>query len=99
MAIEIRDNERGGSPEIIYVEEGSEPEEVIKILGPKPDLPSGTSDDKSADKKSKKLASLYLISDAAGSMKTSLVAEKNPFQQDMLSEKDCYILDNAGDHA
>ncbi|XP_019936216.1 scinderin like a [Paralichthys olivaceus] len=98
VAIEIRDNERGGSPEIIYVEEGSEPEEVIKILGPKPDLPSGTSDDKSADKKSKKLASLYLISDAAGSMKTSLVAEKNPFQQDMLSEKDCYILDNAGDN-
>lgn len=27
-------------------------------------------------------------------MKTSLVADKNPFKQDMLNQNDCYILDN-----
>ncbi|XP_035032640.1 scinderin like a [Hippoglossus stenolepis] len=96
VAIEIRDNERGGSPDIVYIEEGSEPEEVIKLLGPKPDLPPATSDDKSADKKNKNLATLYLISDAAGDMKTTKVADKNPFQQDMLSNSDCYILDTGG---
>ncbi|CAB1453805.1 unnamed protein product [Pleuronectes platessa] len=97
VAIEIRDNERGGSPDIVYIEEGSEPEEVIELLGPKPDLPPATSDDSSADTKNKNVASLYLISDVTGSMKTTIVADKNPFQQDMLSISDCYILDNAGD--
>lgn len=27
-------------------------------------------------------------------MKTTLVADKNPFKQDMLSQDECYILDN-----
>ena len=30
-------------------------------------------------------------------MKTTEVADKNPFEQDMLSDSECYILDNAGD--
>lgn len=97
MATDIRDGERGGSAKIVYVDEGSEPEEVIKLLGPKPELPSSTTEDKSADRKNKMVASLYLISDAAGAMKTTVVAEKNPFKQSMLSDKDCYILDNVGD--
>uniref|UniRef100_A0A4W6CYQ8 Scinderin like a n=1 Tax=Lates calcarifer TaxID=8187 RepID=A0A4W6CYQ8_LATCA len=95
LALDIRDNERKGRAEVHMIEEGSEPEAV---LGPKPDLPPGSSDDASADKKSRNQASLYLISDAAGSMKTTIVAEKNPFKQDMLSHSDCYILDNRGDN-
>lgn len=30
-------------------------------------------------------------------MKTTKMADKPPFQQDALSNSDCYILDNAGD--
>ncbi|KAE8293809.1 Adseverin Gelsolin-like protein Scinderin [Larimichthys crocea] len=94
LAIDIRDNEKKGRANLEMIVEGSEPEEVIKVLGPKPDLPSASSDDASADKTNKNIASLYLISDAAGSMKTTLVADKNPFKQDMLSQDECYILDN-----
>lgn len=98
LAIDIRNNERKGRAEIEMIEEGSEPEAVIKVLGPLPNLPSGSSDDVSADKKNKNQASLYLISDATGSMTTTMVADKNPFKQDMLSQSECYILDNGGDN-
>ncbi|XP_039985475.1 scinderin like a [Xiphias gladius] len=94
LAIDIRDNERKGRAQVHMIEEGSEPEDVIKVLGPMPKIPPGSSDDVSADKQNKNQASLYLISDAAGSMKTTMVAEKNPFKQDMLSNNDCYILDS-----
>lgn len=40
---------------------------------------------------------LCQISDAAGSMKTSQVAQSNPFKQEMLSSSECYILDNGAD--
>uniref|UniRef100_A0A7N8WWS4 Scinderin like a n=1 Tax=Mastacembelus armatus TaxID=205130 RepID=A0A7N8WWS4_9TELE len=83
LAIDIRDNERKGRAEIHMIEEGSEPEGA---LGPKPSLPSGTPDDVALDKKNQNQASLYLISDASGSLKTSLVADKNPFKQSMLSQ-------------
>uniref|UniRef100_A0A8C2ZKF5 Scinderin like a n=1 Tax=Cyclopterus lumpus TaxID=8103 RepID=A0A8C2ZKF5_CYCLU len=97
LAVAIRDNERQGRAEVEMIEEGSEPEDVIKVLGPKPDLPPGGSDsDQHTDKQNKNLASLYLISDAAGSMTSTMVADKNPFKQDMLSNSECYILDNGG---
>uniref|UniRef100_A0A3Q1F6S3 Scinderin like a n=1 Tax=Acanthochromis polyacanthus TaxID=80966 RepID=A0A3Q1F6S3_9TELE len=38
--------------------------------------------------------SYLFISDAAGSMKSTLVADKNPFKQTMLSQNDCFIVDN-----
>lgn len=37
------------------------------------------------------------ISDATGSMKTSVVAPSSPFRQAMLSPDDCFILDNGMD--
>uniref|UniRef100_A0A8C2BP13 Scinderin like a n=1 Tax=Cyprinus carpio TaxID=7962 RepID=A0A8C2BP13_CYPCA len=37
------------------------------------------------------------VSDAAGSMKTSLVAQSSPFKQEMLTPTECYILDNGVD--
>uniref|UniRef100_A0A8C4DT54 Scinderin like a n=1 Tax=Dicentrarchus labrax TaxID=13489 RepID=A0A8C4DT54_DICLA len=98
LALDIRDNERKGRATVEMIDEGSEPEAVIEVLGPKPDLPSGSSDDVSIDKKNKSVASLYLISDAAGSMTTTVVADKNPFKQDMLSQNECYIVDNGGDN-
>ncbi|XP_049444451.1 scinderin like a [Epinephelus fuscoguttatus] len=100
VAKDIRDNERHGRATIEMIEEGSEPEAVIEVLGPKPDLPSCEDEkkcDETADRKNKKTATLYLISDAAGSMKTTEVAKETPFKQDMLSQNECYILYNEGD--
>uniref|UniRef100_A0A8C6LAU9 Scinderin like a n=1 Tax=Nothobranchius furzeri TaxID=105023 RepID=A0A8C6LAU9_NOTFU len=88
MANDIRDNERKGRAKVHMIEEGSEPDDE---LGPKPELPAGEPDvptERAAKSK---------ISDAAGSMKTSLVAEKSPFKQDLLSQSECYILDNGSD--
>ncbi|AWP11483.1 putative adseverin-like [Scophthalmus maximus] len=95
LAIEIRNNERAGKAVIHHIDEGSEPDVVLDLLGPMPNIPPGTSD-KLPDKKNIP-PTLYLISDAAGSMKTTKMADKPPFQQDALSNSDCYILDNAGD--
>ncbi|XP_029002252.1 scinderin like a [Betta splendens] len=97
LAIAIRDNERKGRAEIHIIDEGREPEEVLTVLGPMPVLKPGSDDDAAADIKNKSNASLYVISDAAGSMKTSLVADKPPFKQNMLSKSDCFILDNGAD--
>ncbi|XP_056270390.1 scinderin like a [Pseudoliparis swirei] len=97
LAIAIRDNERHGRAEVEMIDEGSEPDDVIEVLGPKPDLPAeGADSDQHADERHKNMASLHLISDAAGSMTSSVVADKNPFQQDMLCNSECYILDNGG---
>uniref|UniRef100_A0A8D3BUG1 Scinderin like a n=1 Tax=Scophthalmus maximus TaxID=52904 RepID=A0A8D3BUG1_SCOMX len=83
LAIEIRNNERAGKAVIHHIDEGSEPDVVLDVnkLPDKKNIPP----------------TLYLISDAAGSMKTTKMADKPPFQQDALSNSDCYILDNAGD--
>ncbi|XP_072295610.1 scinderin like a [Eucyclogobius newberryi] len=97
LAIDIRDNERRGRAEVEMIDEGSEPNKVISVLGPKPELPEGTKDTVDrVSKKAKSEASLYMISDAAGSMKATQVAERNPFKQDMLSMNECYIVDNGG---
>ncbi|XP_075997623.1 scinderin like a [Genypterus blacodes] len=101
LAIDIRDNERQGRIKMHMVDEDDgEPEVIIKVLGPKPaNLPSSSSiTDKEADQANQRMACLYMVSDADGSMKINLVAEKNPFQQDVLSPKECYILDNHGDN-
>uniref|UniRef100_A0A673B652 Gelsolin-like n=1 Tax=Sphaeramia orbicularis TaxID=375764 RepID=A0A673B652_9TELE len=78
LAIGIRDNEGTGSCQLHMIDEGSEPEEVLKHEQRIPE------------------AVLYKISDAAGSMTETKVADKTPFQQSLLSEEDCYILDNKG---
>uniref|UniRef100_A0A8B9L655 Scinderin like b n=1 Tax=Astyanax mexicanus TaxID=7994 RepID=A0A8B9L655_ASTMX len=41
---------------------------------------------------------LLQISDATGSMKTSVVAQSSPFKQAMLLDEECYILDNGADN-
>ncbi|XP_034038381.1 scinderin like b [Thalassophryne amazonica] len=94
IALGIRDEERNGRAKVYIVQDGEEPDEIIQVLGPKPSLKPCETDDKESDKTHKAKAALYMISDASGSMKTSLVAAENPFKQAMLSQDECYILDN-----
>ncbi|MCI4391023.1 hypothetical protein PGIGA_G00129720 [Pangasianodon gigas] len=97
VAIDIRDNERNGRAKLCMVEEGSEPQELIDALGPKTSIAPATPDDEKVEMSNKKKGALYLISDATGSMKTSVVAPSSPFKQEMLSLDDCFILDNGVD--
>ncbi|XP_072859347.2 scinderin [Pogona vitticeps] len=95
VAVGIRDNERNGRAQLIVVDEGSEPKELLKVLGHKPELPEGDdNDDKAADVTNRRIAKLYMVSDASGSMKVSLVAEENPFTRAMLLSEECFILDH-----
>uniref|UniRef100_A0A4W5QXS0 Scinderin like b n=1 Tax=Hucho hucho TaxID=62062 RepID=A0A4W5QXS0_9TELE len=93
VAIDIRDNERNGRAKLHMVEDGAEPQ----ALGPKPTIPPGTPDDEKVDTSNRKKGALYMISDASGSMKSSVVASSSPFKQAMLTAEECYILDNGVD--
>ncbi|XP_072771460.1 gelsolin a isoform X2 [Nerophis lumbriciformis] len=93
----IRDNERSGRARVYVCDEGREREKMIEILGEKPDLPVGASDDIKADASNRKRAKLYKVSNASGSMTIALVAEENPFAQSALDSGDCFILDHGSD--
>ncbi|KAK7802514.1 hypothetical protein U0070_018253 [Myodes glareolus] len=93
----IRDNERSGRAQVHVSEEGAEPEAMLQVLGPKPDLPAGTEDTAKEDAANRKLAKLYKVSNGAGSMSVSLVADENPFAQGALRTEDCFILDHGRD--
>lgn len=92
----IRDNERSGRARVYVVEDGAERDEMIQVLGSKPSLPAGT-DDIPADASNRRLAKLYKVSNGAGNMAVSLVADENPFSQAALSSDDCFILDHGTD--
>uniref|UniRef100_A0A8C8RIZ5 Gelsolin n=1 Tax=Pelusios castaneus TaxID=367368 RepID=A0A8C8RIZ5_9SAUR len=93
----IRDTERSGRGKVYVVEEGSEREQMLEVLGPKPDLPEGVSDELKTDAANRKLAKLYKVSNGAGTMAVSLVADENPFSQAALNTDDCFILDHGSD--
>ncbi|XP_053552194.1 gelsolin isoform X2 [Bombina bombina] len=107
IAKDIRDNERHGRAKVYVMEEGMEREKMIEVLGEKPDLPEGPSDDIKADASNRKLAKLYkvfheggnadVVSNSDGSMSVSLVADENPFTQSALNSDDCFILDHGSD--
>ncbi|XP_074149050.1 gelsolin isoform X1 [Sminthopsis crassicaudata] len=90
----IRDNERNGRAKVHISEEGSEPEGMLKVLGPKPSLPAGQDDTTKEDAANRRLAKLYKVSNGAGTMAVSLVADENPFAQAALNSDDCFILDH-----
>ncbi|CAL1584145.1 unnamed protein product [Knipowitschia caucasica] len=95
MARGIRDNEWNGRAQLVVVEEDSEPTALIEVLGEKPELPEGDDDeDFSADISNRKMAKLYMVSDASGSMKLTVVREENPFHQSDLLSDECFILDH-----
>ncbi|KAM3595838.1 uncharacterized protein V6R79_003663 [Siganus canaliculatus] len=90
----IRDNERNARAVLEVVEEGKEPQQLTDVLGVKPKLSEGQDDDDSeADVSNRKLAKLYMVSDASGSMKVTVVKEENPFLQSDLLSDECFILD------
>ncbi|KAM4706289.1 scinderin [Rhinophrynus dorsalis] len=93
----IRNNERNGRSQLIVVEEGNEPHELIKELGKKPQLPAGDDNDEIADDSNRTMAKLYMVSDASGNMKVTVVAEQNPFSRGMLLSEECFILDHSAD--
>nr|XP_009678076.1 PREDICTED: gelsolin-like [Struthio camelus australis] len=97
LAKGIRDNERNGRAKVYVVEDGSEREEMLQVLGPKPSLPVGASDETKTDTANRKLAKLYKVSNRAGNMAVSLVADENPFSQTALNTDDCFILDHGTD--
>ncbi|XP_056335721.1 adseverin [Danio aesculapii] len=91
----IRDNERSGRAKLVVVEEGQEPAVMIEVLGVKPEIPEGDdSEDAVADMSNRKMASLYMVSDATGKMQVSLVSKDNPFDQSNLLSEECFILDH-----
>ncbi|XP_062291728.1 adseverin [Scomber scombrus] len=95
----IRDNERNARAELVVVEEGSEPSRLKEVLGEKPELSEGDDDDdKEADVSNRKMAKLYMVSDATGSMKVTVVKEENPFLQSDLLSDECFILDHGQNH-
>ncbi|XP_067865649.1 adseverin [Heterodontus francisci] len=95
VATGIRDNERNGRAELIVVDDGQETKDIIKVLGKKPELSQGDDDeDIVADISNRKMAKLYMVSDASGSMQVSLVSAENPFSYDLLLTEECFILDN-----
>uniref|UniRef100_A0A672SKY7 Gelsolin n=1 Tax=Sinocyclocheilus grahami TaxID=75366 RepID=A0A672SKY7_SINGR len=93
----IRDNERSGRARVYVCDEGVEREKMLEVLGEKPDLPEGASDDIKADASNRKMAKLYKVSDASGDMTIALVAAENPFSQSALESSDCFILDHGSD--
>lgn len=94
LANGIRNGERMGRAKVEVVDEGSEPKDVIDLLGPKPSIPDAATEDIAADSISKQKAKLYMISDASGELSLTEVASENPFRMAALSTKECYILDN-----
>uniref|UniRef100_A0AAR2M1C3 Gelsolin n=1 Tax=Pygocentrus nattereri TaxID=42514 RepID=A0AAR2M1C3_PYGNA len=97
LAKAIRDNERSGRARVCVCDEGVEREKILEVLGEKPDLPEGADDDIKADASNRKLAKLYKLSDASGTMTMALVADENPFSQSALESTDCFILDHGSD--
>uniref|UniRef100_A0A672J6U6 Adseverin-like n=1 Tax=Salarias fasciatus TaxID=181472 RepID=A0A672J6U6_SALFA len=95
LSIGIRDDERNGRAKVHMVEEGDEPEAVLKVLGPKTSI-APTAEQRSIAVLPVCVCSLQ-ISDASGSMKVTSVAPSSPFKQGMLSPEECYILDNGVD--
>ncbi|XP_052393153.1 gelsolin-like isoform X1 [Carassius gibelio] len=97
LAKGIRDNERSGRARVYVCDEGAERDKMLEVLGEKPDLPEGASDDIKADASNRKMAKLYKVSDASGDMTIALVAAENPFSQSALESSDCFILDHGSD--
>ncbi|XP_036443817.1 gelsolin a isoform X2 [Colossoma macropomum] len=97
LAKAVRDNERSGRARVYVCDEGVEREKILEVLGERPDLPEGADDDLKADASNRKLAKLYKVSDASGTMTMALVADENPFSQSALESTDCFILDHGSD--
>ncbi|KAM9360961.1 gelsolin-like [Symphorus nematophorus] len=90
----IRDDERCGRANLVFCDEGAEPDRMLEVLGEKPDLPEAHSEDTQMDVSHRKQAKFYKVSNAGGDIEVNMVAEQNPFSQDALQSSECFILDN-----
>lgn len=84
------DDERGGKPEVITCNEGSDGDFRWDLVeGGKPDpIPDATSDDEPPH-----TLQLLKISDESGSMEVTKVAEGADVKEDLLDTNDAFILD------
>ncbi|XP_075073404.1 macrophage-capping protein [Mixophyes fleayi] len=98
LANQIRDSERRGAAKVEIIQEGEEPEEMIQILGKRPEsLREGCAeDDKEADAIHTRGAVLYQVSNATGQMQVSRVGDGGVYRKEQLISDDCFILDTAG---
>lgn len=95
VANQIRDNERNAKAHVEIVQEGEEPEDMIKILGAKPALKEGNpEEDIQADEQNAHAAVLYKVSNASGKLDLTKVSDSSPFAKQLLDSNDCFILDN-----
>jgi len=86
----IKDEERGGKARIMVCEQGEEPAVFWESLGGKGPIKPPVSDDDVAAQKC--VPKLIRVSDAAGSLVTSPVAEGD-LNKTMLDTKDVFLLD------
>ncbi|KAI4809896.1 hypothetical protein KUCAC02_018752 [Chaenocephalus aceratus] len=96
VSLGIRDNERNGRAKVHMVEEGEEPAAIIEALGAQNRHSSSSMTMKRWTPPTEE-GSLFMVSDATGSVKVTAVAPSSPFKQAMLSPEECYILDNGVD--
>ncbi|KAM4626722.1 villin-1 isoform 1-T2 [Discoglossus pictus] len=100
LAKDIRDRERGGRCQIAVVEgeneEGSPQLMAIMnhVLGERRELREAIGDDV-VDQVMKTSIKLYQVSDSNGNLVVQEVATR-PLTQDLLSQDDCFILDQGG---
>ncbi|KAL1768290.1 macrophage-capping protein [Sigmodon hispidus] len=107
LALAIRDSERQGKAQVHIVTDGEEPPEMTKVLGPKPALEEGNpEEDLTADKTNAQAAVLYKIPRTIHLTEVSefnpfgyylnlaKVADSSPFAFELLTPKECFILDN-----
>ncbi|XP_004601712.2 advillin [Sorex araneus] len=100
LAKDIRDRERGGRAEIGVVEgdrEAASPE-LVKVLqdtlGHRAALGPAVPDE-SLDQQQETNIMLYHVSDSAGKLEVTEIAQR-PLVQELLNHDDCYILDQSG---
>nr|XP_019946519.1 PREDICTED: adseverin [Paralichthys olivaceus] len=87
----IRDNERNGRPEVVVIEEGSEPSTLTNVSLKSP---CHKFRDRTVNIRSETDCRVCQVSDASGSMKVTAVREENPFVQSDLLSDECFILDH-----
>ncbi|MBN3308433.1 VILI protein, partial [Amia calva] len=100
LAKDIRDRERGGRAQVAVVE--GEKEEASKdlmnlmkqVLGERKEIKAAIKDEV-VDQKLKTAVKLFHISDAEGNLVVKEVGVQ-PLTQDLLSQEDCYLLDQGG---
>lgn len=102
VANQVRDQDHGGRPEVIVIDEFSTSSELDSFFealggGSQDDVPgeSAGGDDEESEEKGE--ISLHRVTDDSGSLHVAEVG-RGELSQDMLDNSDCFILDTAHAH-